>query len=476
MKNTGRTTENSRGGGALMRLLCPCIALILSMLLCSCANNGAPEITGAGTEAKTETTTPVLTETDTEPAAQSTADESTAEEPDDPNFPLTLINGISLRKYKLVTDRSGKNVEAFISAVQSVCGHAPELVATKDYKGGPAFFLGTDPNSGGKHVNRTLDSYSYYVDVKDNKIAIDYNSKESEKAFTEDFLARYITVGAGKDVSVTIPEGVTPHYSLSGQHNVLRAVGSSAAMLADGIWYLEIRYTSFDNTPVNVFALEISPGAGRFYAGLPGDADSESASVSTVLNTVKTVNSNTKKVVAGTNGGFFDMNGTHLSRGTVIKEGKTVQLESARPVFAQFKDGSLAILTAAECAANASKINTAVAGSIIMLKDGTVNNVAPTTDSASLREPRTAVGLRPDGTCVLFVVDGRRPALSNGATYLDLVTVGRDLGCTELLNLDGGGSSTMVIKDPSSGAFTLKNSPSGTSMRQVQDCLLILLP
>lgn len=73
----------------------------------------------------------------------------------------------------------------------------------------------------------------------------------------------------------------------------------------------------------------------------------------------------------------------------------------------------------------------------------------------SIYAPRTAIGVRADGTIVLLVVDGRR-ARAFGASMAELSLMGRWLGLTDMLNLDGGGSSTMVwgrtlINFPSDG-------------------------
>jgi hypothetical protein len=61
------------------------------------------------------------------------------------------------------------------------------------------------------------------------------------------------------------------------------------------------------------------------------------------------------------------------------------------------------------------------------------------------RHPRTAVGWRPDGTLLLVAVDGRQPH-SDGMSLGELAALFLRLGATEALNLDGGGSTTMVVR------------------------------
>jgi exopolysaccharide biosynthesis protein len=88
------------------------------------------------------------------------------------------------------------------------------------------------------------------------------------------------------------------------------------------------------------------------------------------------------------------------------------------------------------------------------------------------KHPRSAVGLLQNGNWVFVVVDGRQKH-SVGFTLIELAKFMLDLGCTHALNLDGGGSSTMVIKNqivnlPSGKKFSLfKNE------RPVSNALLI---
>lgn len=84
-----------------------------------------------------------------------------------------------------------------------------------------------------------------------------------------------------------------------------------------------------------------------------------------------------------------------------------------------------------------------------------------------LRHPRTAIGWRADGKLVLAVVDGRQTQ-SVGMTMDELAALMRELGCVEAMNLDGGGSTAMVIKNK------VVNRPSdATGERPVSDALMI---
>jgi hypothetical protein len=83
------------------------------------------------------------------------------------------------------------------------------------------------------------------------------------------------------------------------------------------------------------------------------------------------------------------------------------------------------------------------------------------------RAPRTAVGF--NATNIYWVVvDGRQANLSMGMDHRELAEFMQGLGCTDALNLDGGGSSTFWLNG------RVVNSPSGVSLRPVGNGLILL--
>ena len=62
------------------------------------------------------------------------------------------------------------------------------------------------------------------------------------------------------------------------------------------------------------------------------------------------------------------------------------------------------------------------------------------------RHPRTLAGVKADGTLLLVTVDGRRTGWSTGVTLPEAARVMRSLGARDALNLDGGGSTGMVVR------------------------------
>ncbi|WP_435745428.1 phosphodiester glycosidase family protein [Nocardioides sp. SYSU DS0663] len=109
----------------------------------------------------------------------------------------------------------------------------------------------------------------------------------------------------------------------------------------------------------------------------------------------------------------------------------------------------------------------AISGNRILVDEGVVKVV----DDRELH-PRTALGIdRDTGEVLLLVVDGRQAA-SRGATMVELAETMADLGADEALNLDGGGSSTMVARS-SAGSLGVVNAPSDGSLRKVANALRV---
>jgi hypothetical protein len=102
------------------------------------------------------------------------------------------------------------------------------------------------------------------------------------------------------------------------------------------------------------------------------------------------------------------------------------------------------------------KIYNAISGQSWLVKDQ-----QPVPDLNDTRTaPRTAIGLDGPGTrLILIVVDGRQPFYSEGCTVQEMAELMLFYGGDNAINLDGGGSSTMVIQDPKTGQYTVLNSP-----------------
>jgi hypothetical protein len=92
--------------------------------------------------------------------------------------------------------------------------------------------------------------------------------------------------------------------------------------------------------------------------------------------------------------------------------------------------------------------------------------------------PRTAAGIARVGTSqrlLLAVIDGRQPGYSVGMTLRQTAELLQSLGAQRAINLDGGGSSAMIVRDNATGALRVRNKPSDpTGERPVGNALAVL--
>jgi len=96
------------------------------------------------------------------------------------------------------------------------------------------------------------------------------------------------------------------------------------------------------------------------------------------------------------------------------------------------------------------KMQTAVGGGPVLVQEGMVNisneeELKFTGKAISDKHPRTAMGYTKDGKLIILLIQGRFPGIAEGATLEQEARILISLGCVEALNLDGGGSSCMLI-------------------------------
>lgn len=114
---------------------------------------------------------------------------------------------------------------------------------------------------------------------------------------------------------------------------------------------------------------------------------------------------------------------------------------------------------------------TAVSGRQILVEDG---ELVPNADQT--RHPRTGIGVSEDGkTLYVITVDGRQAA-SGGYTLDELGTELLALGAHSALNLDGGGSSTLLTRNPGTEDLIAVNSPSDGVERAVGNGIALTVP
>lgn len=108
------------------------------------------------------------------------------------------------------------------------------------------------------------------------------------------------------------------------------------------------------------------------------------------------------------------------------------------------------------------KMKTAVGGGPVLVQEGKVKitneeELKFTGKAITDKHPRTCMGYTNDGRLIVMAIQGRFPGIAEGATLTQEAQLLKDIGCVEALNLDGGGSSCLLIN----GKETIKPSEKG---------------
>ena len=166
--------------------------------------------------------------------------------------------------------------------------------------------------------------------------------------------------------------------------------------------------------------------------------------------------------------GYVIRNGT-LYRSTAVQDREDLVI---------YKDGSFGIINESEVTAEqliADGVVQTLSFGPALLENGelSVDSGDEVTGRSMASNPRTAIGIKPDGTYIFMVSDGRTDE-SEGFSLLQIAEFMKDLGAETAYNLDGGGSSTMVFKG------SVINTPTGGGIgngsgkeRKVRDIVYI---
>lgn len=223
----------------------------------------------------------------------------------------------------------------------------------------------------------------------------------------------------------------------------------------------------------NIHILELNPN--NFIIDLDLGIRGKLEKVSTIVKQKYLQNN---KVVAGINAGFFIFNNNREHLGLLIDDGLYYSPPSADFIdFIYYKNGKTEIVNL--IGYDQQKLSDlqknaywAMGTSYSLIQNGKINlENSYKFDHAKYRHPRTLLGVKADGTFLFVVVDGRT-SLSLGVNATQSAELMQRLGAVQAVNLDGGGSSTMVLVDK--GQVTVKNAPSniGRAERAVGSVLL----
>ena len=174
-------------------------------------------------------------------------------------------------------------------------------------------------------------------------------------------------------------------------------------------------------------------------------------------------------VIASVNGAGFNMQ-TGQPSGLLVMHGVEYSPIDGKGFFGILKDGTPVIATTAEYnAIYKGQIQEAIAGFGDIIIDG--GQILPSAEAN--RASRTAVGITKTGKVVFLVLDGRQEPFSCGGGMNELAQILIEAGCVKAMNLDGGGSTTYVARQPGDEELSVVNRPSDGFARSVSTSWLV---
>ena len=259
----------------------------------------------------------------------------------------------------------------------------------------------------------------------------------------------------------------------------------AAERVADGILLYRLDDPALLNPPgpVAVQALRLDPAKVRLEMGLADDRLPAREAVPDIANrrgAVVAVNAGFFALADGSPAGFLKSRGTVIGRSrrargavAITERSKKVRLLFDRVSVALSPKGKVEYRTRLGTSTKDwARAGHAVGGAGLLLLDGReLHEWGDEQLSAGFdttRHPRTMIGVDAQDAIWLVTIDGRQPQLSLGMSFVELQRLARTLGLTSALNLDGGGSTTMVVKG------RVVNHPSDeTGPRKVSDAVLV---
>lgn len=237
--------------------------------------------------------------------------------------------------------------------------------------------------------------------------------------------------------------------------------------VTEGVIYQENTFTDSAGLPYKTYALLLDPEKVTLHTGTAENGyDIMPVVRQNVMEQVQASVADGLDVVAAVNGDFFAISSTFIPSGLSIKDGLILTGNTNwRPYSAITKDGKFVINDGVTDLIDPNTLQMAVGGSYVIVKNGQFNRPSADDTLGTTAHPRTLAGIREDGTIILAVIDGRQPSLSNGASYEQSAAYMIWLGAETAINHDGGGSSTMIIRN--ADVYRTMNSPSDGNLRQV---------
>ena len=263
--------------------------------------------------------------------------------------------------------------------------------------------------------------------------------------------------------------------SLLSASEVHRVYTDTTFLVAPGVEETDVHFQCMSGFIVRAWIIKAdlnTPGL-QLRVSVPGETKEYYQSVQSLSDMADIYDAPARRVAAMINGDFWDT-GLLIPRGPIHCSGIIINQvfnyvdrvpQQALSYVAVKDDGTMLIDYRDSYTDHQDHLKEVTGAGVVLVKDGAIPMIP---SSWKARDPRTGIGYDKDGGYVYFLVaDGRQDFWSYGLTYAEMASIFASLGCEEAANLDGGGSSQLLIRHPVARIWQIRNSPSDGIERAV---------
>lgn len=245
----------------------------------------------------------------------------------------------------------------------------------------------------------------------------------------------------------------------------------TAFELSPGVTETDVSYQDPAGSPLHLFFLTVDTrNPGMALEAAIGGTFSAPA-LETVPDMAAAADRPGHRVVAAVNADFFSLQSPWDPYGIMVQASvplKMTYLNTVEQFLAVLDDGQPYIGSVLELPTLTEHLIQALGGQPRLLE----NNV-PTSLGYDLA-PRTGVGVDDNGVVYFLVADGRSSSYSVGLSLGELGELLAACGARNAVNLDGGGSSILVIEKKDHSGWAVRNRPSDGAPRAVRNGWLVV--
>ena len=247
---------------------------------------------------------------------------------------------------------------------------------------------------------------------------------------------------------------------------VAEVVSDTTYNITEGLEYYEMTVITAENQKLDMYLLKADPSKGvAVRAAVAGESTTSKWKRQIPSEMAAYMDSPSNPVYALVNADFCENREPIRPRGPLHCNGKIwVDSYSIDPRFTQQAlsyvgvtyDGKMVIAPSAEYPSAKKSLKECTGGGVILIQNSEIQGGKVLMPG---RDPRTALGYTSDNVVWILAVDGRHKGV-DGMTYVEMASIFKALGCEAAVNLDGGGSTQMLVRNPQTDKIEMQNWPS----------------